>query len=130
MQLAGQGNTFDSGDVTPCALNGQRQAAVHPLSIHEHRAGSAGAFVAAFLGTREVQAIAQIVEERHTRLQLRVYLSTVDPELHAMGCFAVGGTDVQLVLLAQAQLRRAEIRVRVSIIVPTSARGSSDNQRR
>ena len=54
---------FDCGDVRALGLQDGDEAGVDQLSIHEDGAGAAFAFAAAFLGTGEVEVLAEDVKE-------------------------------------------------------------------
>jgi len=43
----------------------QRQASVDAAAVDQHRAGAALAAIAALLGSREIEPLAQQIEERH-----------------------------------------------------------------
>ena len=65
-------------------LEGDRQQAarIDRIAVDQHRAGAAGAAVADPLGTRQLQMIAQGVEQRRPRLEHQVHGLVVDPQPH------------------------------------------------
>ena len=63
----------------------QRQTAIDPLAIDEHRAGAALAMIAAFLGAGKVQALAQQVEQSRPRSYRQGSFDAVDRECDGNG---------------------------------------------
>ena len=61
---------LDRGDLAALVLHRQRQAGVDALAVDQHRAGAAGALVAALLGAGEAEVVAQQVEERGAQVDV------------------------------------------------------------
>src|SRR5919107_4775731 len=61
---------LDGGDLPAVVLDGQGQARVDPHAVDEHRAGTAGALVAALLGAGHPEPLTQRVEQAHPRLDV------------------------------------------------------------
>jgi hypothetical protein len=59
----GRAQAFDGGDLGALVHDGQRQAGVDALAVHQHGAGAALPVVAALLGAGQVQVLAQGVEQ-------------------------------------------------------------------
>src|SRR4029453_7731932 len=70
MQLLALGQPLDGGDLMTLAGNRQRQARQDPSPVHPDRARAAGALVAALLGARQTQLLAERVKQADTRLEL------------------------------------------------------------
>ena len=61
-------HAFDRQDVGAVVADRQRQARIDPPSVDDDRAGAALAAVAALLGSGQVQALAQKIEQRDARV--------------------------------------------------------------
>jgi hypothetical protein len=70
MQSIAVRQSFDRHDAISIVHDGESQAGVHPPAVDQNSASSALAVVAAFLRAGQVQALAQCVEERDTRLEV------------------------------------------------------------
>lgn len=70
IERAHLGKTLDRRDRTAFELDGGGQAGVDGFAVEQHRARAAFALRAAFLRTREVQVLAQDVEQAAVRLGL------------------------------------------------------------
>ena len=82
VQRAAGGQAFDRGDRAALVLHRQRQARQDALAVDQHRAGAAGALVAALLGAGEMQVLAQQVEQRCPDIDRKVAGLSVDDEMH------------------------------------------------
>jgi hypothetical protein len=80
MQLLALGESFDGGDLMAFAGDRERQAGKHASPVHPDRARAAGALVAVLLGARQIEVLAQRVEEADTRLDPQDVLDTIDRE--------------------------------------------------
>src|SRR3954470_24846255 len=67
MQLVLVGQPLDRADLVPGRRDRQREAGEHPPPVDPHRAGPAGALVAALLGAGEIQVLAQRVQQADPR---------------------------------------------------------------
>jgi hypothetical protein len=76
---------LDGGHLTALVLHGERQAGDDAPAVHEDRAGAAGALVAALLGSRQVEVLAEGVEEADPRFDLERRRDAVDDEVHGSG---------------------------------------------
>ena len=79
MQMIRLADALDGRDLIRRVHHGKRQARVHALAVHMHRAGAALAVIAALLGAGQVQVFAQAIEQRGPRIDaqriaLAVYL--------------------------------------------------------
>src|SRR5262249_57395682 len=63
MQGVTLGETLDRRDLRAILHDRQREARKHAAAVDEHRAGPALAVIAAFLGSRQVELVAQCVEQ-------------------------------------------------------------------
>jgi hypothetical protein len=84
------GKPLHGGDGAAVSLSGKRQAGQHALAVDMHGAGAALALVATLLGAGQVETITQGVEQRHTRLDLKVVVMSVDVEMDGDCCFRHG----------------------------------------
>ncbi len=73
-------DAFDGLDFLALRVNGEHGATVDHLAIHDDGAGAASAAIADALGAGEIEAIAQSVAQRDTRLDGEVLILTVDLE--------------------------------------------------
>jgi hypothetical protein len=80
MELLALGEALDGRDLAPVHEGGEREARLHALAIHQHRARAALAEAAALLRTREAQVLAQGVEQRGARIERQPVLGPVDAE--------------------------------------------------
>src|SRR5262245_11314652 len=71
---------LDGRDRTPLRCYRERQARQHPTSCDQDRAGTALAMVAALLRSREVEMIAQRVEQRRADVERQTMAAAVDVE--------------------------------------------------
>ena len=71
---------FDRRDLLPLRLEGEHRAGVDGLAPDDHGAGPAGGAVAHLLGSREVEVVAQRVEQGHARLDLDLLGRAIDPQ--------------------------------------------------
>ncbi|ORV96089.1 hypothetical protein AWC13_19135 [Mycobacterium kubicae] len=78
VKFAALGKTLDGGDVRAVMHHRKRQAGVDPPTIDQHRAGTAGSLVAAFLGARQPGAFAQHVQQRGAVVDGDLALLAVD----------------------------------------------------
>jgi hypothetical protein len=62
MKGAGQAKTFDRHDVVILVHHGERQTRVDAPSVDQHGAGTALPVVAALLGARQVEMLAQGIQ--------------------------------------------------------------------
>jgi hypothetical protein len=80
MELAALREAFDGRDLAPVHEGGKREARLHALAVHQHRAGAALAETAAFLGARKMQVLAQGVEQGGARIERQPMLGPVDAQ--------------------------------------------------
>ena len=66
MELIAMRHTLDGKDVGAVMAEGQGKAGIHPAPIDQHGAGATLAAITALFSAREIQPLAQEVEERHT----------------------------------------------------------------
>jgi hypothetical protein len=59
VQLVVGGQPFDGGDAAPMNLHGQHQTGFDDFAVQQHRAGAAGAGLAASLGAGQMQVVPQ-----------------------------------------------------------------------
>jgi len=69
---------FDGRDFTAFGLDGKHGAGINRVAIDQHRAGAAGAAVANFLATGEVEPVAQCVEQGHARFDIHAAALSID----------------------------------------------------
>src|SRR5713101_839231 len=74
VQASFGGQSFDRGHFTAVRLHGQHCTGLHRIAIEEYGTGATLRSVAADVGSGEVQHIAQIVDQQHARLYLRMVL--------------------------------------------------------
>ena len=72
MEPAGPRHPLDGLDAAALALEAEHEAREHRLAVHEHRAGAALAELAAVLGARQAQVLAQHLEQRLVRREGRL----------------------------------------------------------
>src|SRR5262245_47124060 len=89
VQLAAGGEAVHGANLLALALDRERRARVDRAAVDDHRAGAAGAAVAAAFVARHVDAHAQRVEQRHARLDRQAAHLAVDVEGDRHGA----GTD-------------------------------------
>src|SRR5689334_4285113 len=80
MGLGGRSDPFNGLDILALRVNRERGAAIHHLAIHNDSARAACTPVAYALGAGKIQAIAQSVAERDTRLDRQLLLFAVNLE--------------------------------------------------
>jgi hypothetical protein len=69
MELLSLGEALDGRDLTTFDKCGERKARLHALAVHEDRAGAALAKTTALLRTREMQVLAEAIEQRRARIE-------------------------------------------------------------
>src|SRR5215470_5302373 len=82
MEPAGLGKSLDGEDLRVLTLDGERETGQDGPAVHEHRAGPALAELAAVLGPRQVELLAQYLEERPVDGHGDVAPLTVHAERH------------------------------------------------
>src|SRR3982074_1196687 len=82
MKISVLGERFYRRDFLSLRLNRENRAGVDGLVIHQNGARSALPPIAYALGSGDVQAVPQSVEESHARLEARLVLLSVDSEFH------------------------------------------------
>jgi hypothetical protein len=87
---------FDGGDLRARVHHRQGQAGIDAAAVHQHRAGTALAVVAAFLGAGQVQVLAQCIQQGDAGVQLQRARLAVDLEGHLGGhrCACAGGVSL------------------------------------
>src|SRR5581483_11092773 len=80
VELAVVCQAFYCGDLGAVRLDGQHQAGSHALAIHQDRAGAAHAVLAADVGARQLQVVAQEVGQRAARLDVALVSAAVNGE--------------------------------------------------
>jgi hypothetical protein len=83
VQLPVLGQPFDSRHFPALALCRQHQARNDALAVEQNRASPARPLVTAFLGTGQVQVLAQRIEQRHLAVHLHLGHGPVDAQLHS-----------------------------------------------
>src|SRR5438270_10660375 len=78
MQNAVGREPFDRHDLGSVRLHGEHRARLDGLPVYEHGAGAADARLAADMRAGQVAALAQIVHEQDTRLDVMLMVSGVD----------------------------------------------------
>jgi len=73
------GDALDGHDLPTGGGDGEHQATVDPMAVEQHRAGTTLPVVAALLGAREPEMLAQHVQERDPVVQRDAMIRTVDP---------------------------------------------------
>jgi hypothetical protein len=73
---------FDGGHLSALALRRKREARQNALAVKQHRAGTARALVAALLRTRQVELVAQHIEERDAAVEPQPPRAPVDDQGH------------------------------------------------
>ena len=66
--LLRRAEALDGRDLVPLGVGREHQAGLHRLAVEQHRAAAAAAAVAHLLGARQVEVVAQRVEQRDARL--------------------------------------------------------------
>ncbi len=82
MQLVAVGEAVDGANLLALHLDRQRRAGVDRAAVDDHRAGAAGAAIAAALVAGEIGAHAQRVEQRDARLDHQIDLPAVHVQAH------------------------------------------------
>ena len=85
MRFALVGQALDGGDLAAVVHDGEGQAGIDALAVHQHRAGAALAAVAAFLGAGQVGDFAQGVEQGDARFDVQLVLGAVDAQCQRLG---------------------------------------------
>src|SRR5579864_7635078 len=90
MQVPVGGQTLDGGELAPIGLHGEHGAGFHHFSVDRHRAGAANGGFAADVRPGKAGDLAQIVNEKHARLDLVRIGFPVDLEcnfsFHGISC--------------------------------------------
>jgi hypothetical protein len=73
-------DSFDGLDILTLRVDGEHGATVDDFTVHDDGAGAASAAIADALGAGEIEAIAQRVAKRDTRLDGEALILTVDFE--------------------------------------------------
>src|SRR5262245_52073049 len=84
VELAVLLETLDRPDVASVGLHGQHRAGLHGNAVEEHRAGAAMRGVAADVGPREAEALAQQLDQEQARLHRGFPAGAVDVERDRM----------------------------------------------
>ena len=92
MQIAPLRQPLYGRDAGSLSLNGQHETRVDAAVADEHGTGTALAVVAAFFGPCQFQPLAQRVQQRHTRLQLKTAVGTIDVQHYGFAT-VVGSQD-------------------------------------
>jgi hypothetical protein len=82
MQRGVAAHTLDRRHARAIGAHGQRQARAREPSVDEHGAGAAGALAAAFLGSEQLQAVAQELDQRPVAGDIHALRTVVDGQLH------------------------------------------------
>lgn len=82
VQAVSVGEALDRTDGPAVQGGGQCQTRQHPTPVDVHRAGPALAVVTALLGSRQIELVSQHVEQRGSRVDVKVLGSTIDGALH------------------------------------------------
>ena len=80
VQMLALGDALDRGDLAAGVHHGERHAGEDPPAADVHRAGSALAPIAALFRPRQLEAFAQRVEQRHSRVDRHRVRLPVDGE--------------------------------------------------
>ena len=78
MKCSVLGKTFDGRDLGPFGGGGEDKAGVHAPPIQMHGAGAALSEIAALLGARQLQVLAQEIEQGSARVDLRFIAFAID----------------------------------------------------
>jgi hypothetical protein len=78
MKLLPLSQTLNRENFLAVNLWDENKAGIHRLSIHQNSAGTAFAYLAAPLCTRQSQLVAQKVEKRHVRTNIKLVPLAVD----------------------------------------------------
>ena len=76
---------LDGGDLRPVVHHRQSQAGVDPPAVNQHRAGPAGALVAALLRSGQSRPFAQHVQQRRADVDGEFSMLTVDLDMYDSG---------------------------------------------
>src|SRR3954470_4848560 len=68
MKLVAARDAFDGEDVGAVMADGEREAGVDPLAVDENGAGAALAAIASLLGSGQMEALTQEIEQRDARI--------------------------------------------------------------
>src|SRR5207249_6471979 len=80
MERIALSQALDRRDRAAVHEGSEPQAGLHPLAIHQRRAGAALAEAAAFLRSCEVKVLAQRVEQRGARVERQAVFGSVDAQ--------------------------------------------------
>ena len=78
MELVPLHQALDRRDLAPLNQGSEREARFDALAVHQHRAGAALPGAAAFLRAREMQMLAQGIEQRGARIERQAVLGSID----------------------------------------------------
>jgi hypothetical protein len=70
VQLLAARQALDGHHIAPVRPRGQDQAPVHSAAVKQDGAGAALAVVAALLGARQIEVLAQQIQQRHARIDV------------------------------------------------------------
>ncbi|MNC56695.1 hypothetical protein D3C75_1063120 [compost metagenome] len=82
VQPVWRAEAFDGGDLRALVHHRQRQAGIDAPAVHQHRAGTALAVVAALLAAGQVQVLTQGVEQGDAGVQPQRSRCSVHLEVH------------------------------------------------
>jgi hypothetical protein len=71
MQMFRLSDALDGRDLVYGVHHGKREARIHALPIHMHRAGSALPVIAALLRAGQVQVLSQTIQQRGPRIDAK-----------------------------------------------------------
>ena len=80
MELLALRQAFDGRDLAPLDERSKRKARFHALAVHQHRAGTALAEAAAFLGACQMQMLTKGIEQRRTSIERQPVLGSIDAQ--------------------------------------------------
>src|SRR5581483_10274495 len=78
MQFVFVAQAFDSQNLAPVVVEGEKRAGAHRLAVEQHRAGAADLNIAAELRASQSKLLAHELQQRQPRLDLRAPLHSVD----------------------------------------------------
>src|SRR5437016_856888 len=85
MEFVALRETLDRRDLAAFDERGERQAGLHALAVHADRAGAALPEAAALLRARQMQMLAQRIEQRRARIELQSVLAAVHAQQYVDG---------------------------------------------
>ena len=80
MKLIALRQALDGRDLASFHESGEREARLHALAVHQHRAGAALTEAAAFLRAGQMQVLAKCVEQGRARIELEAMRRSVDAQ--------------------------------------------------